>query len=245
MEVLGRIFVPSGIAYVSFTLGLLAFVFASTRRWSIVFVAVAAAITLVFSSGMTAAALMSPLEHSHPSIHSARSHPEARSIVVLTGWASEDEDLPLSGRMNASSAYRVLLALDLYRDCDHCIVIVSGDQVTADIMSRTLQDLGVERSRLRTDGASMSTAQSALHIRPLVGSDSFFLVTSAGHLPRSLDAMRAADLHPIAAPTDHQLPRNWRKAELFPRPESLVVSDLAIREYLGRAYYALLDIFTE
>lgn len=238
MEFLSRLFVPSGIGHFLFVAGLLVLAFAQTRRWSWPMLAASAIVTLVFSSGMVAAALMSPLEHAHPAIHDAAEHPEASHIVVLTGWGSNDLDLPLSSRVNASSAYRVLLAVDLYRACAACDVIVSGDETTARLMEAMLLDLGVDRQRLRVDGASLSTWESARHIKPLVCEEPFFLVTSAGHMPRSLDAMRAAQLSAIPAPTDHQMPKDWRRAELSPRPESLAISNLAVREYAGRAFYA-------
>jgi uncharacterized SAM-binding protein YcdF (DUF218 family) len=51
--------------------------------------------------------------------------------------------------------------------------------------------------------------------------------------------MRHQELRPIPAPTDYQLPKDWRFAEAKPSPFSLTVSDLAAHEYLGLTWYRL------
>lgn len=230
---------PSGAAYLLFVLGLLACLWPRARRASWWLLAASGALTFVFSSGMTAAALMSPLEYAYPTVHDGRQFPETRHIVVLTGWASEDPEMPLSGRLSASAAYRILMALELYHDRPDCNVIVTGDPTTTRIMGAVLEKLGVPREKLVLESGSLTTAESAAHLRPLVGDGSFFLVTSAGHLPRAMAAVEKQRLHAVPAPTDHQLPHRWSLAEPWPSPNSLSVSDLAIHEYLGRLYYRL------
>jgi uncharacterized SAM-binding protein YcdF (DUF218 family) len=185
---------------------------------------------------MVAAALMSPLEDAYPTGHDGRTHPDARHIVVLTGWAAEDPAMPLTGRFSPASAYRVLMALELRRDRPDCDVIVSGDRQTARIMGEALEKLGVPHEQLRLEDGGQSTADSARLLPPLVADDAFFLVTSAGHLPRSMEEMKRAGLNAVPVPTDHQLPRNWRNADWKPSPTSLYTSELAIHEYLGRAW---------
>jgi uncharacterized SAM-binding protein YcdF (DUF218 family) len=239
VNILGDLVVPSGIAYALFALGLLAAIWRRTRPASWPLLAASGCVTLLFSSGMVAAALMSPLEYGHPTLHDPQSAPQARHIVVLTGWATDDADMPLTGRMGSSAAYRVLLALELFEARPDCDVIVSGDLTTANIMGEALVKLGVPAQKLRLETGSRSTADSAAHLAPIVGRDGFFLVTSAGHLPRSIEAMRRHGLTAIAAPTDHKMSKDWRRAELGPAPGSLAVSDLAIHEYLGIVWYRL------
>lgn len=234
MSFLTFLALPSGLAL---TLGLLGLLAALLRRRLLTWCLLGTSATIlgVFSTGVMAAALMSPLEYAYPVVRSAQ-HPEARHIVVLTGWATEDPLMPLTGRMNTSSAYRVLLALELHRERPDCDLIISGKPVAAKIMVEALEKLGVPRDRMRIENRSDSTAQSAQHVQPLVGSTPFFLVTSGGHMPRSMAAMTRAGLKPIAAPTDHKLPRDWRRAEWRPSPASLEVSDLAVHEYLARVW---------
>jgi uncharacterized SAM-binding protein YcdF (DUF218 family) len=106
-------------------------------------------------------------------------------------------------------------------------------------MGAVLTKLGVPADRIVIEGQSLTTADSAVNLRPLVGDDAFFLVTSGGHLPRAMAVVEKQRLRAIPVPTDHQLPRQWWQAEPRPRPSALTVSDLAIHEYLGRLYYRL------
>jgi uncharacterized SAM-binding protein YcdF (DUF218 family) len=239
VRALATLALPSGVALMLFALGLLAYLFARTRRYSWWMLAASGAVTVIFSSGMTAAALMSPLEYEYPAVHDAAKYPRATHIVVLTGWAADDPAMPLTGRLGTSAAYRVLMTLELYRDRPDCDVIVSGDPTTARIMGEALVKLGVPANKLRLEDASFTTAESAAKLRPLLGRDEFFLVTSAGHLPRSLAALARKGLTAIPVPTDHQLPRDWRRAQARPSPSTLTIADLAVHEYLGRWWYRM------
>jgi uncharacterized SAM-binding protein YcdF (DUF218 family) len=97
----------------------------------------------------------------------------------------------------------------------------------------------VEADRLRVDRDSRTTADSARQLHEWLGTRPFFLVTSAGHMPRAMAAMQRAQLAPIAAPTDYRMPREIGRAQFTPTPYGLAVADLATHEYLGRIWYAL------
>jgi uncharacterized SAM-binding protein YcdF (DUF218 family) len=117
---------PSGVVYLISAAGLLCLVLRRLRRAALPLLATSAGLVIVFSSGTTATALMSPLEYTQPALDDARNHLQASDIVVLTGWAGDDPNLPLSAKLNDASAYRVLLALELYRERPDCRVIVTG-----------------------------------------------------------------------------------------------------------------------
>jgi uncharacterized SAM-binding protein YcdF (DUF218 family) len=237
-SIIGALLVPSGLAGVLFVCGLLTALKAQWRRLSWGLLAASGAITLLCSSGTVATALLSPLEYEHPAVHDARSHPEIDHIVVLTGYAADDPDMPLTGRLHYASAFRVMMALQLHRQCNACDVIVSGDPITAKVMGEALLALGLPQERLTLETASPTTAASAQNLQPIL-KEPFFLVTSAGHLPRSLAVLRKRGLQPIPVPTDYQGPKDWRHGELRPSPQSLVVSDLAMHEYIGLLWYRL------
>ena len=118
-------------------------------------------------------------------------------------------------------------------------MIVSGNSITAKIMGEVLVELGLNPKLLRLEDRSRTTAQSSQNLQSLMHDEPFFLVTSAGHMPRSIDVMRKAKLRATPVPTDHQMPRRWTSARLAPSPDSLRVSDLAVHEYLGRLWYRL------
>lgn len=241
VDLLTTLVMPSGLAYLLMTSGLISRFIRPLQKWSWPLLASGAVITLVFSSGKVASALMSPIEYQWPPVLDARAQPAAQHIVVLTGWASDDADWPLSGRLNTSSAYRVLMALELWQQRPELDLIVSGTASTARIMADVLKASGVPADKVRIEDQSLSTAESAEFLKPFVGQAPFFLVTSAGHLPRSMAAMHKQGLTPVATPTDHKLPRDWRRAELQPRPDTLGIADLAIHEYLGVLWYRLRD----
>lgn len=232
---------PSGFIALLFGLGLAARFVRPVQRFSWPLLAVGAVLTLFFSSAKTATALMAPLEYEWPAVIDAGAHPAAKHIVVLTGWAGDDPALSLTDRMNSSSAYRVLLTLELWHQRPELDVIVSGSRATARVMADALKACGIPPGKVRLEDASVSTADSAEFIKPMVGSDRFLLVTSGGHLRRSLGAMRSLGLDPIPAPTDHRMPSDIRRAEWAPRPDGLTASDLAIHEYFGVLWYRLRD----
>jgi uncharacterized SAM-binding protein YcdF (DUF218 family) len=234
MSILAAVAVPSGFAVLLWALGVIATLL-RRWRWSWGLFAASGAVVTVFSSGVVAAALMSPLEYVYPRIDIAR-HPDIRRIVVLTGWATDDRDLSVTDRLNDSSAYRVLLGLELYRQRPECTIVVSGTRTTALVMAEALEKLGIPRARLTIDGGHDSTADSAAALRELVGDEPFFLVTSAGHMPRSMAAMERQGLRAIAAPTEHQEPKAWYRAQWRPTAQSLAVSDLAVHEYFARVW---------
>jgi uncharacterized SAM-binding protein YcdF (DUF218 family) len=77
----------------------------------------------------------------------------------------------------------------------------------------------------------------------MVGQDSFFLVTSAYHLPRAMALFQKQGLTPIAAPAGHlvrQAP-NWSPG-FFPRSGGLHNMEIALHEYLGLAWARLLGV---
>lgn len=239
MELLTTLVMPSGLAYLLMTSGLISRFIRPLQKLSWPLLASGAVITLVFSCGKVASALMSPLEYQWPPVLDARAQQETQHIVVLTGWASDDADWPLTGRLNTSSAYRVLMALELWRQRPELDVIVSGTASTARIMADVIKATGVPADKVRIEDKSQSTAESAEFLKPYVGRAPFFLVTSAGHLPRSMAAMHRQGLAPVATPTDHKLPRDWWRAELQPRPDTLGMADLAVHEHLGALWYRL------
>ncbi len=242
MQLLGNLVTASGFAYFLFAAGLLARLLPFARRFSWGLLATGAGVTLIFSSGQVAAALSSPLEYQYPAVLDVRAHPEARHIVVLGAWAADDAGMPITGRLNASAAYRVLMAMELLEQRPEALdIIVSGSPITVRVMTEALIAAGVPAAKITREDHSQVTAESAENLKPMVGGAPFFLVSSSGHMPRAMESMRRQDLHPIAVPTDHKQPREWTRAEFAPRPESLSHSDLALHEYVGRIWYAIRD----
>lgn len=230
---------PSGFATLLTLAGLTAWIFLQTRRFARRLLAAGAVVFLVFSNGLVATLLMSPLEYAHPALTDPAAYPDAKTIVVLTAYAAEDPLLPLSGKMNGSAAFRVLEATNLWSVRPDCRIIVSGSHAAARIMGRQLQTIGLPADRLTIDVTSSTTAASASHLAPLVGNEPVFLVTSAGHMSRAVGVFRKHGMRAIPAPTDYWLPKHARSASWTTSAEHMRASDLAFHEYVGMAWYRL------
>jgi len=233
---------PSGFATVLFLLGVACTVTRRTRRYSLALAAASGLVLLVFSNGLVATLLMSPVEYEYPALHDPTRHPEVRTIVVLTGWAEDDDFFPLSAKMNSSSAFRVLEAANLYAARPDCRILVSGSATAARIMHQQLQLLGVPAQALLIDIESNDTAASAARVRELLGKAPVFLVSSAGHMRRAMWTFQQQGVRPIAAPTDHLLPRSPRSASWTTSALHLQASDLAMHEYAGLAWYRIREL---
>jgi len=230
---------PSGFATMLFLLGIACTITRRTRRYSLVLSAASALVLMVFSNGLVATLLMSPLEYEYPALRDPTRHPDVRTIVVLTGWAADDDFFPLSAKMNSSSAFRVLEAANLHAARPDCRVLVSGSVTAARIMHQQLQRLGIPNHALLIDAESKNTAASAARVRELLGEAPVFLVSSAGHMRRAMWTFQQQGIRPIAAPTDHLLPKSPRRASWTTSATHLQASDLAAHEYAGLAWYRI------
>ena len=106
------------------------------------------------------------------------------------------------------------------------------DPPRADSPVRTIVVLGVPEAQIRGDRHAAHTADSADSVQALLG-ESSFLVTSAGPTPRSMGVVVKQGLTPIAAPTEHHVPKYLTQANWSPSSMNLYITDLAMHEYGG------------
>lgn len=110
-------------------------------------------------------------------------------------------------------------------------------------MANIAQDLGVRRENMILESVSRDTEGQAGLIQKIVRNDPFVLVTSAGHMPRSMALFRKLGMQPIPAPTDYRVrERQGEKINpvmFFPQVDGLGKSTIAIYEYLGLAWAKL------
>lgn len=240
LEIVKELVVPSNFA---FLLAIVGFALAAARRTrakAIYFLGTAVVLLFVFSSGRVAALLLSPLEYQYPRVSSPLDA-RAQHIVVLAAYAADDSNMPLSSRPNSSALYRIVEAVHLKQRCKTCRLIVSGSPATVNVMAQTLESLGVPATDITLDRESLNTAQSAQFVRGTLKRQYFYLVTSAGHMPRAIGLFRKQDLQPIAAPTDFQMPKQIQRSPWRPSSMGLAYSDLAVHEHVGIWWYRLSD----
>jgi uncharacterized SAM-binding protein YcdF (DUF218 family) len=162
-----------------------------------------------------------------------------RAIVVLGAYGFPDQGLPLSSWPNDAGLVRIVEAVHLAQRCADCRIVVTGTSPTVEAMAEVMTSLGVSSRAIELDTSAESTAASARNLSTRLRSSPFYLVTSAGHMPRAMLAFRAMGLQPLPIPTDFRAPRGFASSGLLPAPRYLVLSDLAVHEYLGILWYRL------
>ena len=74
-------------------------------------------------------------------------------------------------------------------------------------------------------------------VAPIVGEQSFILVTETSHMPRAMTLFRKHGTHPVADPVDFRTRHSQAMSpdEVFPGAEEIRGSERAVYEYLGLA----------
>jgi len=232
--------VPSGIVSLLVIAGVLSVAFARTRVLTIYLLAGAALVYAVFGSGLTTKWIMGALEQEIAPAQETLPPDTLGTIVVLAGYAQSSITRPLSGQVNGSSAFRVLEAARLAARTPRLKVIISGSDEVPFVMKRLLIQQGVADVRIEIDSASANTYESAVHLRDRLKTATFYLVTSAGHMPRATAVFRMQGLSAVPAPTDYLAPQVLAVSSLWPTARNLAVSDLAVHEHLAILWYRIL-----
>ena len=165
-----------------------------------------------------------------------------KNIVVMAGYALDEKYYPVSSKVNSSSLFRLVEANRLWRLDTERRIIITGKENVPRIMQSVLEEMGVPRDKIIIENNSVNTHASAKHVSAVISDRSFLLVTSAGHMPRTVAAFKKLNLSPIPAPTDYQVGKDPLSSNLFPAAQHLVFSELAIHEYLGLLWYRLNDL---
>lgn len=234
------VFLPSGlIALLLVAAAVFHFIFRRGRR-AMIMIAAAAFLYLAFANGLTAFWLMSHLEHETAAAQDSRAAVPPQALVVLTGYALTDTRIPVTARVNNASGLRLLETARLFTRRP-LPVIISGQGEVPALMRDVLVQLGIPRRDIVLEQKSANTHESAVHLRERLAGKSFYLVTSAGHMPRALRVFRKQGLSAVPAPTDYLAARSWRDIDPVPSGRYLAISDLAVHEYLGLMWYRLLN----
>lgn len=108
---------------------------------------------------------------------------------------------------------------------------------------RFFLDFGIAKDRLVLESASRNTEENALRTKALVEpkpGETWLLVTSAFHMPRSVGVFRIAGFEVVPWPVDYRGAGNETLAFTLHQPaENVTVTTLAIREWVGLAAYYL------
>lgn len=206
----------------------------------------------IFSTARVSQVLMESLENQSPP-RVASEVPAADAIILLGGAMLHPVPPRPQAEMN-DAGDRVTFAAALYHAGKAPYIIISGGQVfpqdglltEADYHIELFEALGVPRDHLILETQARNTSENASYIAALgeeKGFQKMILVTSAFHMPRSLYLFEPFDLDLIAAPTDYRAPVHGQPEVLLwlPDADALADSQLALREWMGIAFYRLRD----
>ncbi|RST86650.1 YdcF family protein [Aquibium carbonis] len=207
-------------------------------------------LVLAVSGWTTAGALLlHPLEDrfQRPSDMPAR----VDGIVVLGGGFEGGVNRVRGGYELNSSGDRFVETAALALRYPEARVLVSGGagalllegEGDGETAPRLLEALGVDRSRLLLDNEARNTQENALFSKRLADpqeGETWLLVTSAFHMPRSVGLFRKADFAVVPWPSDY---RTSGVERIGPAEDNVFDSTqntaLAIREWIGLLVYWL------
>ena len=173
-----------------------------------------------------------------------------QGIVVLGGALSSPELWQAHHQVGLNNqAERMTEAVALMRRNSHLRLLftggnasVSGEGASEAERAKVLFDaLGVDPSRVAYESASRNTYENAVLTASMPGVDKtqpWILLTSAFHLPRSMDVFERAGWNVTAWPVDYRTTAHdsWFDFSLHHGPETW---QLALHEWLGYAAYQL------
>jgi uncharacterized SAM-binding protein YcdF (DUF218 family) len=212
------------------------------------YLATAGALLLVlFGYGFASNRLLASLERQYPPVADAREAAgRVRWVVGLGGGSYSDRSLPEGARLTEASLARLVEGVRLQRQLPESRLLLSGGSVfgseaDADTMRALALGLGVEPAALVLDAVSPDTETQAEVVRARLGTEEFFLVTSASHMRRSVALFRKAGTNPIPAPTHFlvQENRGIGPGDFFPGSGNLRRAETVTYESLGLAWAKL------
>lgn len=199
---------------------------------------------LLLGYGAVSGRLLATLERQHaPATDVSAAAGRVRWVVVLGGGSSSDAELPAAMRLSEGTLARLVEGIRLQRQLPGSRLLLSGGSVfgsapDAETMGALSVELGVDPASLDLDGVSPDTETQAEVVRARLGTEEFYLVTSASHMPRALALFRKAGTHPLPAPTHFltQTDRGLSPSEFFPSAGGLRRAEAVTYEYLGLAW---------
>jgi uncharacterized SAM-binding protein YcdF (DUF218 family) len=215
-----------------------------------ILVTLGVALLAVLSYGTFSDMLLKPLEYSYPPKPGIEEIRRAKWIVVLGGGHTSDPTVPISSQLSEESLNRLVEGIRLQNQLQkmnpEAKLLLSGGSAfdpvaNAEMMARVALSIGVSRQNMVLETASRDTEDEAKIIKEMVGNDTFLLVTSASHMPRSMALFKKLGMNPIPAPTGHMV-KETQEANprmFFPDVGGLRKAETAFYEYLGLAWAKL------
>lgn len=172
--------------------------------------------------------------------------------IVVLGGAVETDLSEAHGRAALNwSAERMTEAVALARRYPDARVVFTGGSGAllpgamseADAARLLFDALGIDPARVTYEDRSRNTVENAVFTRDLVHpapSETWLLVTSAMHMPRSVGIFRRIGWPVVAWPVGYKTLHGWRSWRGGVFPDRLEMLDAAMHEYAGLLAYRAL-----
>ncbi|WP_439578518.1 YdcF family protein [Elioraea sp.] len=121
--------------------------------------------------------------------------------------------------------------------------LVHGGVTEADVARQVFTAMGLPETRVTYESAARNTWENAVFTHRLAvpqPGETWLLVTSASHMPRSVGAFRRAGWQVVPWPVNYRTGPGFAALYDAPFPERLHMVESGLREWLGLAVYRLL-----
>lgn len=245
-------FLPLYFSLIAGIIGLIFLCFSQRQKLGRLLVCAGVFALAVFSNQGVAMMLLSPLENDIPALpdfHTASEIPTQLSrctaIVVLGGGHADTPQISRINQLSTSSLSRIGEAVRLSRWLPGAKFVVSGHHIKnlshAQVLGEAAVSLGVDPGRIVRLDEPRDTEDEIIELSRRFPGQPIAIVTSAWHMPRTLQLCEKFGVQAVPCPADLML-----KAAIGERPnfirwdlESLERSTRAIHEYLGMAWVKL------
>lgn len=216
-----------------------------TSRW---FIGIATLLLVIATTTNLGLLLVRPLE----ARFQRPDEPAAIDGIVVLGGGMNSDLNGLNGGWELNRAGdRFAEALRLALRHPEARILVTGgvtvfsnaSETEAQAALRFFSDFGIAPERLLAEDRARNTEENAQFAGALAApeaDETWLLVTSAAHMPRSVGLFRKAGFEVIPWPTDHFTGGDiWPGLALGTGTENLVVLNAAVREWVGLTTYYL------
>lgn len=217
------------------------------RRAAFLFIALIVFIALLGTSPVRNL-LLGPLENKYSL--SQQQLQQADAYVVLGGGIiNKPQALSPYDKLPLSSLKRCLATAYWYKRYAHPIIVCGGaplrnGESEARYLKEVLLELGIPEKQIQVEGLSRNTYENIFNAQTIMRRQHWqkaILVTSASHLPRSMQEAKKLKLQSSPLPCDFHIPQNEKVSfeEFLPNYKALQDSNTALKEYVGLIYYRI------
>lgn len=148
-------------------------------------------------------------EFLYPTLHADQieNKPSAPLVVVLGTGFNSDPELPFTSQVSGTFLARLLEGVRVHRlyPDSKLVVSIAGRATENDkreFFAQMTKLLALDPQKILLITSAKSTDDEVIAVKELGNAQPPIIVTSAGHMPRAMMLFEAAELSPIAAPTD-------------------------------------------